>query len=147
MTGRDYPSRPFCGVGVVCFKGDNILLIKRSKPPINWEWSIPGGGQELGETIREGALRELKEETAVEARIIGLIDVVDTIRRDKVGRIQFHYTLCDFAAEWISGDIKAGDDASDARWVGLSEIEDFDLWEETVRVIRQGQILRERTGH
>lgn len=142
MSPREYPDRPICGVGIVCFKDDLVLLVKRAKPPITWEWSIPGGGQELGETTRDAALRELKEETGIDARLIGLIDVIDTVREDDTGRIQFHYTLVDFAAEWIAGEPVADDDVSDARWVPLSDIEDQGLWSETVRVIREAEQFR-----
>ena len=146
MSPREYPERPICGVGVVCFKDDLVLLVKRAKPPITWQWSIPGGAQEIGETTREAGLRELMEETGIEARLIGLIDVIDTLREDDEGRVQFHYTLVDFAAEWVSGEPVADDDVSDAQWVPLSEIEDRGLWSETVRVIREAEKMRERDG-
>lgn len=144
MSPREYPDRPFCGVGVVCFKDDQVLLVKRAKPPIRWEWSIPGGGQELGETTRETALRELKEETNIDARLIGLVDVIDSVSRDEDDRIQFHYTLVDFAAEWVSGEPIADDDVSDARWAPLAEIDTLGLWSETIRVIREAERLRQR---
>jgi len=143
MSSREYPDRPVCGVGVVCFKDDQVLLVKRAKPPITWEWSIPGGGQELGETTGEAALRELKEETGVDARLIGLIDVIDTVRKDEEGRIQFHYTLVDFAAEWLAGEPVADDDVSDARWVALEDIDDQGLWSATIRIIRAAEKMRE----
>ena len=146
MSNREYPIQPVCGVGVVCLKGDNVLLVKRAKPPITWEWSIPGGGQELGETTREAALRELKEETGVEAELIGLIDVIDTIREDDEGRIQYQYTLVDFAAVWTAGEPAADDDVSEAKWAPLSEIEKFDLWSETTRIIREAVEIRDGTG-
>jgi len=142
MSSREYPDRPFCGVGIVCFKDDQVLLVKRAKPPIRWEWSIPGGGQELAETTRMTALRELKEETSIDARLIGLIDVVDSVTRDDEGRIQFHYTLVEFAAEWVAGEPVADDDVSDARWAPLSEIDTLGLWSETVRIIREAEKLR-----
>ena len=143
MSSREYPDKPVCGVGVVCLKDDQVLLVKRAKPPINWQWSIPGGGQELGETTREAALRELKEETGVDAELIGLIDVIDTVREDEEGRIQFHYTLVDFAAIWTSGEPLADDDVSDAQWVHLSDLENKGLWSETIRVIREAVIIRD----
>ena len=144
MSPREYPDRPFCGVGIVCFKDDQVLLVKRSKPPIKWEWSIPGGGQELGETTRFAALRELKEETNIDARLIGLIDVVDSVSNDGDGRIQFHYTLVEFAAEWVAGEPVADDDVSDVRWASLSEIDALGLWSETIRIIREAEKLRKK---
>lgn len=142
MSSREYPDRPICGVGVVCFKDDQVLIVKRAKPPITWEWSIPGGGQELGETTRDAALRELKEETAIDARLIGLIDVIDSVRRDDDDKIQFHYTLVDFAAEWVAGEPVADDDVSDAKWTSLAGIEALGLWSETIRVIREAEKMR-----
>lgn len=143
MSSREYPAQPVCGVGVVCLKEDQVLLVKRAKPPITWQWSIPGGGQELGETTREAALRELKEETGVEAELIGLIDVIDTVREDESGRIQYHYTLIDFAAVWTAGEPVADDDVSDAQWAPLSKLEEKGLWSETIRVIREAVKMRD----
>ena len=139
---RSYPDRPFVGIGVVAFKEDCVLLIRRGKPPIPSRWSIPGGAQEIDETVREGALRELREETGIEAEILGLIDVVDSITRDDDGRVKFHYTLVDFAAEWVSGEAIADDDAEDARWVKLTELGDYNLWSETQRIIASAEKMR-----
>lgn len=139
---REYPTRPFVGVGLVVFKADQVLLIKRGKPPITHEWSIPGGAQDLGETVREAALRELMEETAIEAEILGLIDVVDAVRHDDEGRVLFHYTLVDFAAEWRGGKPLAGDDVVEAHWIDLAKIDALGLWTETVRIIREAEKLR-----
>jgi len=146
MSPREYPDRPFCGVGIVCFKDDEVLIVKRAKPPIKWKWSIPGGGQELGETTRETALRELKEETGIDARLIGLVDVVDSISHDEDGQIRFHYTLVDFAAEWIEGDPVGADDVSHAEWTPLDGIDTLGLWSETVRIIREAERLRDTDG-
>ena len=139
---RSYPDRPYVGIGVVVFKDDQVLLVQRAKPPIRHMWSIPGGAQEIGETVREAALRELKEETALDAEIIGLIDVVDSVTRDDDGRVKFHYTLVDFAAEWVAGEPVADDDVSDAKWTPLAGIETLGLWSETIRVIREAEKMR-----
>lgn len=133
---REYPDRPFVGVGVVVWRGDEVLLIERGKHPVSGNWSLPGGKQELGETVRETAHREIKEETNVDIEIIGLLDVVDLVRQDDEGRVRFHYTLVDFTARWVAGDLVAGDDASDARWVHMDELGNYKLWDETKRVIR-----------
>ncbi len=139
---RSYPERPYVRVGIVVFREDDVLLAQRSKPPIRHRWSIPGGAQEIGETVHQAASRELMEETGVEADIIGLIDVVDSITRDQDEHVRFHYTLVDFAAEWRSGEAVAGDDVGAVRWVPLAELDDQGLWSETVRIIRRGQSMR-----
>lgn len=123
---------PVAAVGVICLRGDQVLLIRRGTPPRLGEWSLPGGRVEPGETLRDAALRELVEETGVEAELGPLVDVVDGIFPES-GR---HYVLVDFAARWQSGDPVAGDDAADARFWPLDGIEDHVAWAETVRVIR-----------
>lgn len=136
MTSRDYPDRPWVGVGVVVLRGDQILMIRRGRPPRQGQWSLPGGVQELGETVRETAVREVLEETGIEIALGPLADVVDSVTRDDDGRVLHHYTLVDFAARWVRGEPKAGDDAQDARWFTLAELEAETLWPETLRLIR-----------
>ncbi len=142
---RSYPDRPYVGVGIVVFRDESVLLVRRDKPPIRHLGSIPGGAQEIGETVHQAALRELMEETSLEADLIGLIDVVDSITRDQDSRVQFHYTLVDFAAEWRSGEAAAADDVGAVRWVPLADLEAMGLWTETVRIIRRGQSMRTRS--
>ncbi|MEO1659950.1 MAG: NUDIX hydrolase [Pseudomonadota bacterium] len=128
--------RPVPAVGIVCFRGEEVLLIRRGTPPRQGQWSLPGGRVEPGESVRAAALRELKEETDVEADLVGLIDVVDAIFENKAGDlITRHYVLIDFVAHWISGTPVAGDDAADARFFHLSDIASLQMWDETLRVI------------
>lgn len=132
---REYPDRPFVGVGVIVVGPCGILMIKRGKPPRAGTWSLPGGAQHIGETVEEAARREAQEETGIEVEVLGLVDVVDSIRRDEAGRIQYHYTLVDVLAREVGGTLAAGGDAMDAKWVALSELAALDLWSETTRVI------------
>ena len=119
-------------VGVVCMKGDNVLLIQRGTAPRKGEWSIPGGRIEPGETEAVAALRELSEETAVSAN---LLTKITALNADFEG---FHYRLHDYLAHWVSGEPKAGDDADQARFVPIAEIDALGMWPETVRVIKEG---------
>ena len=139
---RAYPDRPYVGVGVVVFKGNDVLLAQRGKKPRQNRWSIPGGAQELGETIEQAAHREIREETGLEIDLLGLVEVVNSINRDDDEKVQFHYTLIDFVAEWKSGVIIPGDDAADARWVPLEEIGDYNLRPLTHEVILEADRLR-----
>jgi 8-oxo-dGTP diphosphatase len=129
---------PVPAVGVVCLRGDSVLLIRRGKPPREGEWSLPGGRIEPGERAMDAALRELREETGVEAEITGLIDVVDGLFPE-AGR---HYVLIDYAARWLSGEPVAGDDALEARFVALDEVGTLIDWSETLRIIRMAADAR-----
>jgi len=132
---RRYPERPIVGVGVLVFRGEELLLIKRGKPPRVGQWSIPGGVQHLGETVAEAGAREVKEETGIEIEVKEVIAVVDSISREEGERVKYHYTLVDLWAEWRAGEAKAGDDAAEVVWVALDRLAPYRLWHETVRVI------------
>jgi 8-oxo-dGTP diphosphatase len=127
--------RPIAAVGVVCFRTGEVLLVRRGKPPREGEWSLPGGRIEAGETTRAAALRELREETGVEAVLVGLVDVVDAFFPEA------RYVLVDFAARWRANEPVAGDDAAEARFFPISAISDLGLWSETERVIRAAHAL------
>lgn len=122
---------PVPAVGVVCLRGDEVLLIRRGQPPRQGEWSLPGGRIEPGERATDAALRELHEETGVEAEITGLLDVVDGVF-PSAGR---HYVLIDYGARWLSGEPVAGDDAMEARFVPLDQAAALIDWSETRRII------------
>lgn len=128
---------PTAAVGIVCLRGDDVVLVRRAKPPREGEWSLPGGRIEWGERAADAALRELKEETGCDAEIVGLIDVVDAVLRssDATATPWGHYVLIDYVARWRAGEPVGGDDASDARFFAPNEVNDLGLWSETVRVI------------
>lgn len=131
-------SHPVPTVGVVCLRGDKVLLIRRGTPPRLNQWSIPGGRLEWGETLQVAALRELKEETGVEAELLGLLDVVDGVFPARPGgEITRHYVMIDYAARWTGGEPVAGDDAAEAKFVSLDEAMALVEWDETRRVIAE----------
>lgn len=132
---REYPQRPLVGIGVVLLKRDAVLLVRRAKAPNAGSWSLPGGAQELGETAEAAARRELMEETGLAAGPMQLAANVDSIHHDAAGRVQFHYTILDFAAAWVGGEPVAGDDVSAAVFAPLDGLEPYALWDEAHRVI------------
>ncbi|MDX1541833.1 MAG: NUDIX hydrolase [Geminicoccaceae bacterium] len=132
---RLYPERPIVGVGTVVWHGDDVLLVRRGKPPRVGQWSLPGGAQKLGETIAEAARREIAEEAGIEVALGQVIATLDLIERDPEGRVRFHYTLVDFVAEALDDVLRPGGDAADARWFALDRLPELGLWSETLRII------------
>ncbi len=118
---RTYPDRPIPAVGIVVWRGDEILLIQRGKPPRKGEWTIPGGAQRLGETIFEAAIREVREEAGIVIEPYAVITAIDMIHKDQEGRVLYHYLVPEVAADWREGDLIAGDDVADARWASVDE--------------------------
>ena len=120
--GRRYPDRPIVGVLAVVMRGDRVLVVRRANPPMPGRWGFPGGVLELGETVAQGAMRELFEETGIEAEAAGPLTVIDTIERDPEGRVRYHYTLVAVIGHWQSGEGVPGDDADELAWLTRSEI-------------------------
>jgi ADP-ribose pyrophosphatase YjhB (NUDIX family) len=135
VTDREYPARPIVGIGIVVIKDDVVLLVRRGKPPNVGAWTLPGGAQEVGETIEEAARRELLEETGLQVGELHFVATVDNIRRDESGKIRFHYTIIDFAARWQSGEPVAASDVTEAVWAPLDALDGYGLWSEAHRVI------------
>lgn len=128
---------PRIGVGAVIWRGpDALLLVRRGKAPRLGEWSLPGGGVEPGETLREALSREVAEETGLSIEIGDLIDMVDLIHRDEAGAVSFHYVLADFSARWRSGEAVAASDVTDCKWVAAADALKMVDWDETRRIIR-----------
>jgi ADP-ribose pyrophosphatase YjhB (NUDIX family) len=135
MDARENPARPIVGAGAVVIKNGAVLLIRRGKAPKLGRWSLPGGAQELGETIEEAVVREVLEETGLDVRILAFLDVIDLIEKDAYG-IRYHYTLIDYLAEVTGGTLAPGTDAADARFFSLEEALSLPLWSETHRIIK-----------
>lgn len=126
---REYPAQPIVGVGAVIVQDGKILLVKRGVEPAKNRWSIPGGMVELGEKAQDAVIREVEEECGLNVEVVRLMDVVDSITVDEEDRVQFHFVILDFLAQVKGGTLKPDDDASDARWVPLEEVETYDLTE------------------
>jgi ADP-ribose pyrophosphatase YjhB (NUDIX family) len=124
---RSYPVRPWVGVGVVIVRDGKVLLIQRGRDPGRGVWAVPGGMVDLGETTREAAQREAKEETGLDVEVGEVFWVAEYIGRDAEGRVIYHNVLIDFLADAPQGEAVYADDAMDARWCGPDDLDDIEL--------------------
>ncbi len=138
MMKREYPDSPLIGVGAIIIDAGRVLLVKRGHPPLEGEWSIPGGVLEVGETLREAAKREAREETSLSVETGDLLGVYDRVLRDGEGRIRYHYVLVDFLCRRSTGEARAAGDADEVRWFTPEEASQLPLAEDTAEVIRLG---------
>jgi 8-oxo-dGTP diphosphatase len=141
--GRDYPDRPLLGVGAIIVRDEQVLLVRRSNPPMQGEWSIPGGLVETGETTREAIIREVREETGLEIEVVKLAEVFERIVRDPDSRVQYHYVLIDYVCRPTTSEAHAGSDVSEVRWVNTDRLEKLAVAPETCEVIRKALISRD----
>ncbi|HEV2729094.1 MAG TPA: NUDIX hydrolase [Terriglobales bacterium] len=133
---REYPDRPFVGVGAIIVDDGRVLLVKRGHAPLAGEWSVPGGVLELGETVREGVVREALEETGLTVETLELLGVFDRVVRDLDERTLYHYVLIDFLCQRVSGELCAAGDADEARWFRAEELANLPLAKDTAAVIQ-----------
>jgi 8-oxo-dGTP diphosphatase len=135
---REYPDNPLVGVGAVIVQDSRVLLIQRGQPPLLGEWSLPGGVLECGETLLEATIREALEETGLVVKATDSLGVYERLIRDHEGRVRYHYVLIDFLCHVVSGEMKAGSDAADARWFGRKELDELGLPSDTRGAIEKG---------
>ena len=135
---REFPETPLIGVGAVIIEDAHVLLVKRRHPPLQDQWSIPGGVLEVGELVHEAAIREAREETGLTVEPGELLGVYDRVLRDADKRVQYHYVLIDFLCRRVAGEIAAASDAAEVRWFTQEELPALKLAEDTLDVIGKG---------
>ncbi len=135
---REFPEMPLVGVGAIIIEDDRVVLVKRLHPPLQDKWSIPGGVLEVGELVREAAVREAREETGLIVEPGELLGVYDRVLRNLEQRVQYHYVLIDFLCRRVAGDLVAASDAAEVRWFTRGELPALKLAEDTLDVIGKG---------
>jgi 8-oxo-dGTP diphosphatase len=139
---RRYPKRPVLGVGALVFNRGKILLVERGKEPLRGYWSLPGGVLETGETLEQGVIREVREETGLEVKPLKILEIFERIIRDVDGAAEYHYVLIDYICRVTGGSLRAADDASRAAWVPRRLLPTYQITVGTLPVIEKG--FRER---
>jgi len=134
---REFPEAPLVGVGAIIIEDSRVVLVKRLHPPLQAQWSIPGGVLEVGELLREAAIREAHEETGLTVEPGELLGVYDRILRNAEKRVQYHYVLIDFLCRRVAGDLAAASDAAEVKWFARGELPALKLAEDTQDVIRK----------
>jgi 8-oxo-dGTP diphosphatase len=137
---RRYPERPIVAVGAVILERDRVLLVKRRHPPLEGEWSLPGGAVESGETLEAALAREVREETCLDVVVGPVVEVLDSIRRDAEGRAEYHYVIIDYACRvrpGASNVVACGSDAADVDWVTVADLERYRVTPNAITVIRK----------
>ncbi|WP_277018698.1 MULTISPECIES: NUDIX hydrolase [Paracoccus] len=134
------PVRPVVATIATVFRDGNVLLVRRANPPDVGKWGFPGGKVDLGECLKDAAIRELFEETGVRATAQRVFTAVDAFDHDENGVVRHHYVLVAVLCTWVSGEPIAGDDALEARWFPLQALEEEDLALslDVAKVARQG---------
>ena len=135
---REFPETPLVGVGAIIVEDSRVVLIKRAHPPLQHRWSIPGGVLEVGELVRDAAIREAHEETGLIVEPGDLLGIYDRILRDAGQRVQYHYVLIDSLCRCVGGELHAGGDAAEARWFTREELPALNLSADTLDVIEKG---------
>ncbi len=128
---------PVVAVGAIVRRGDEVLLVLRGNPPNENQWAIPGGRLQLGETLQQGAEREILEETGIHIKAGEVVFTFEHIEQDRDGEVLFHYVVLDMAADYLSGELRAGDDAREARWIPLRHLEQWPVNSTTWQALRQ----------
>ena len=137
-TPRRYPLAPLVGVATALFRDNgDVLLVQRGRPPAQGQWGLPGGLLDLGETLRDGAVREVREECGIEIALGEIVGAFEPIEVDDEGRIEYHFVVIDFWARYLSGEPVAQDDAAAIAWVALGELGEYAMTEETRGVIKK----------
>jgi 8-oxo-dGTP diphosphatase len=134
---KEYPDEPRVAVGAIVFKDNQVLLVRRGKPPAQDLWAIPGGSVEICETLQRAAEREIFEETGITIAALEPVFSFDYIERDEFGCARFHYVIIDLTADYVRGEPRAGDDAAEARWVSSQEIASLKVSSKTRQLLKE----------
>jgi ADP-ribose pyrophosphatase YjhB (NUDIX family) len=144
--GRSYPSRPYLAVSAAIIRDGRVLIVRRARPPAYGVFTLPGGGVEAGETLRDAVIREVLEETALAIEPLGLAGYREAIARDADGRVERHFVILPFAARWLSGEVALNEELAEARWLLPHELDGLKTTEGLAEVVRAAYAIVAAAG-
>jgi len=134
-NARTYPTRPYLAVSAAIFRDGRVLIVRRARPPAHGLYTLPGGGVELGETLEQAIIREVREETGLEIAPLALVGFREAIARDAAGRVERHFVILPFAARWIRGEIALSEELAEAHWRKPGELADLKTTEGLAEIV------------
>jgi 8-oxo-dGTP diphosphatase len=134
-NARTYPTRPYLAVSAAIFRDGRVLIVRRARPPAHGLYTLPGGGVELGETLEQAVVREVREETALDIEPIALTGYRQAIAQDKDGRIERHFVILPFAARWIAGEVSLNEELAEAHWLEPAELSGLTTTEGLAQIV------------
>lgn len=140
---RTYPARPYLAVSAAIFREGRVLIVRRARPPANGLYTLPGGGVELGETLEEAVVREVREETGLTIAPIALAGYRQAIARDDAGRVERHFVILPFAARWISGEIALSEELAEAHWLSPADLARLTTTEGLAQIVAAAERIAE----
>lgn len=140
---KEYPERPLLGVGSVIVSEGRVVLIRRGSNPDYGLWSIPGGLVEEGESLREACARESLEETGIMVDVKEPLEILDRIVYDAEGRVKYHFVIVDFRADPVDGELEASSDATEAIYVKLEDLKNYEITETVKNLLRGVGLMKD----
>ncbi|MGD0027103.1 MAG: NUDIX hydrolase [Xanthobacteraceae bacterium] len=134
-NSRTYPTRPYLAVSAAIFRNGRVLIVRRARPPAHGLYTLPGGGVELGETLEEAVIREVREETALEIEPVALAGYRQAIARDAAGRVERHFVILPFAARWLAGEISLNEELAEAHWLEPADLAELQTTEGLAQIV------------
>ncbi len=134
-SARTYPTRPFLAVSAAIFRDGRVLIVRRARPPAHGLYTLPGGGVELGETLEEAVIREVREETALAIVPVELVGCRQAIARDSAGLVERHFVILPFAARWTGGEVSLNEELAEAQWLLPSELSGLKTTEGLAQIV------------